>query len=82
MEPTPEKLQFYAALDMEYRSCFANAGKIIFGDLNARVRRARNGEEHSMGDYGWGREAIHAVETPKRDLLIEFCDGLDLKISH
>eukprot|EP00959_Pyramimonas_sp_CCMP1952_P176415 3686657-Pyramimonas_sp.AAC.1 len=59
-KPTPEKLQFYADLDMEYRSCCANAGNIILGDLNARVGRARNGEEHIIGDYGWGRDAIHA----------------------
>ena len=81
-KPTPEKLQFYSTLDDEYRRCNANAGKIIFGDLNARMGHQCMGEDHILGKHGWGRRAVAQVDTPNRDLLMEFCGGLDLVVAN
>ena len=33
----------------------------------------RPNEEEVIGDYCFGREAVHKVEVPNRDLLFEFC---------
>ena len=70
-KPTPEKLQFYSTLDDEYRRCNANAGKIIFGDLNARMGYQCVGEDHILRKHGWGRKALAPVDAPNRDLLME-----------
>ena len=36
-KPLPERFNFYATLDEEYRKCSVNMGKYLFGDFNARL---------------------------------------------
>ena len=52
------------------------------GDFNARVGPARLGEDEVIGENGWSWEAVHEVETPNRELLLEFCLGTGLVISN
>ena len=80
--PPEERIDFFNALDKEYRSCYANYGKLILGDLNARVGQARPGEDEVIGLQGWGREAVRQVERPNRDLLFELCFGNGLIIAN
>ena len=44
--PLADRFQFYAELDHEYRTMSANVGKLVVGDLNARVGNQCPGEEH------------------------------------
>ena len=44
MKPLPERFNFYVALDDAYKKCSANQGKVVCGDLNARIGRCQPGE--------------------------------------
>ena len=61
------KLQFYELLHTHLRSFSANGLRIIAGDFNARFGHRRSGEEHFLGEFSCGREAVHVVPLPNRD---------------
>ena len=68
-----ERLHFFSGLDRECRLCSANVGRIIFGDLNSRIGARRVADEDVVGRFTFGRAAVHQVEVPNRDLLLEVC---------
>jgi hypothetical protein len=53
---------------------------LILGDFNARLGHGRLGEQDTIGPCTFGREAVHQVEVPNRDLLLEFCIEAELVI--
>ena len=63
-----EKYVFYDGLNKLLAQTSTNGPRIIYGDFNARLGARRHGEEHVLGEYGFGREAQHKVEMPNRDL--------------
>ena len=77
LKPLAERFSFYVDLDHVYRECTANQGRLILGDFNGH---ARLGEQDTIGPYTFGLEAVHQVEVPNRDLLLEFCIGAELVI--
>ena len=82
LKPLPDRLQFFTQLDVEYRKCSANLAKLVLGDFNSRLGLQRPGEEQIIGDHTFGRPAIHEVEVPNRDLLLEFCQGCSLVVAN
>ena len=50
--------------------------------MNARIGKARPGENEVFGPFGFGREASLEVERPNRNLLYEFCGGADLLVTN
>ena len=82
LKPLPERFHFFSELDCNFRKCSANIGKFVFGDLNARVGAQMPGEDHIVGPHTFGRRAVHPVEVPNRDLLIEFCEGNGLLLAN
>ena len=82
LKPLAERFQFFTELDYNFRKCSANIGKLIFGDLNSRIGGQLPGEEHVVGPYTFGRRAVHQVEVPNRDLLVEFCQSDFLLIAN
>jgi len=82
LKPLSERFQFFSALDGAYRHCSANVGKIIFGDLNSRIGSKRAGEEDFVGAFTFGRAAVHQVEVPNRDLLLETCTSNELCVAN
>jgi hypothetical protein len=50
-----------------------NGSKYLYGDFNARLGPRRPGEEEIIGEFSFGREAVHRVDVPNRHLLLEFC---------
>ena len=60
----------------------ANYAKIWIGDYIARVGQAHPGEEDVVGEFGWGREAVHEVDVPNRELLLEFCVGTGMLVAN
>ena len=61
---TDDKLRFYEALEAHLASFSVNGARIIAGDFNARLGRKRPHEDHILGEYGYGREAVHPVPIP------------------
>ena len=82
MRPLDEKVDFYSALDRVYRRCSTNKGKLVMGDLNARLGRCQPGEEHILGDFTFGRVASHEVERPNRAMLLEFCESSSTSVAN
>ena len=80
--PLEERRAFYNSLDAEYRACSANRGKVVASDFNARLGHADAGEGSVIGEHTWGRRALNEVESPNRELLVETCTGLSLKVAH
>ena len=56
-KPQAERVEFYVRLDEEYRACSSICGKLIAGDLNARLGHAELGEEEVIGQHTFGRRA-------------------------
>ena len=73
LKPHDERWQFYIDLGVLHGKISTNGPKYVLGDFNARLGGSRPGEEDIIGPFTFGREARHAVETPNRDLLMEFC---------
>eukprot|EP00959_Pyramimonas_sp_CCMP1952_P220087 4601557-Pyramimonas_sp.AAC.1 len=73
---------FWNALDTEFRTCSATAGKLIMGGVSARVGHADAGESTRIVPFTWGRRALHQVDVPNRNLLMEFCFGLELRLAN
>jgi hypothetical protein len=82
LKPLDERLHFFTELDYHFRRCSANIGKLVFGDLNSRVGGQLPGEDHIVGPHTFGRRAVHKVEVPNRDLLLEACEGNSLLIAN
>ena len=59
-----------------------NGPKYVFGDFNARIGHTKPVEDQVFGQFGFGREAVHAVEMPRRELLLEFCSGLQYTVGN
>ena len=77
-----ERSEFYTSLEHAWDHASANQGKYIMGDLNARIGLRRPGEEHILGEFCFGREAVHTVEQPNRELLMEFCMSRDMVVAN
>jgi len=82
LRPLDEKLEFYRNLDNAYNTCAVNLGKIILGDLNARVGKQACDEEHIVGPYGFGRPALQRDDVSNRELLLEFCASCGLLVAN
>ena len=82
LKPTPEKVEFYDALGDCSRKVSVNGGRIYFGDMNARIGQRYPGEEAYLGDFCFGREAVHKVDVSNRDLLVEFCTSQGLMVAN
>jgi hypothetical protein len=82
LKPLVERFQFFTNLDREFRMCSANVDKFVFGDLNSRIGAQKVGEADVIGMCTFGREAVHKVEVPNRDLLLEFCVGNSLVVAN
>ncbi len=52
------------------------------GDFNARLGQRKEGEEAILGTHCFGKEAVHAVESPNRDLFMEFCVDRELVVAN
>jgi len=81
-KPILERFEFFRSLDVEYRRCSANIAKFVFGDLNSRLGCQRPGEEHIIGEHTFGRAAVHEVEAPNRDMLLEACQSNGLLVAN
>ena len=81
MRPLAQRVHFHAELDEAFQKCSANQGKFICGGMNSRIGQPRPGENDIFGAHGYGREAVHEVERPNRDLLFEFCGGEELLVA-
>ena len=68
-----DRFEFYEQLSRIYLKTSSNGPKLVFGDFNARIGNRRPGEELVLGEFCFGKEAVHKVEVPNRDLLFEFC---------
>ena len=77
-----DRFRFYTELDNHFRRMSANVGKLIIGDLNARIGKQSPGEEHIIGRHCFGMRAVHQVEVPNRDLLIEICHANSLMVAN
>ena len=77
-----ERSELYTSLEHAWDHASANQGKYIMGDLNARIGLRRPGEEHILGEFCFGREAVHTVEQPNRELLMEFCMSRDMVVAN
>ena len=66
-----DRLGFYEALERHFGKISCNGPRIILGDLNARLGARQVGEDEVLGEFSFGREAVHRVEVPNRDLLLE-----------
>ena len=66
-------MAFYDDLERSLEITSSNGPRFIFGDFNARIGQRRPNEDDVLGEYCFGREAVHKVEVPNRDLLMEFC---------
>lgn len=75
LHPLADRFNFYVGLDECYRKLSANVGKMVVGDLNARLGNQLPGENLIIGPFTFGRRAVHLVEVPNRDLLLEFCES-------
>ena len=73
LRPLDERIGFYEQLDTALGKTSVNGGTLVFGDLNARLGPSKAGEDNIVGQFSFGREAQHRVETPNMDLLVEFC---------
>ena len=82
LKPLPERLQFYDELDSSFDRHSRSGHALVFGDFNARIGQRRAGEEDILGEHCFGREAVHVVEAPNRDLLIEFCTSKACVVSN
>ena len=82
LRPMIERVSFYDELEKYLSQSSSNGPKYVLGDLNARVGFCNPGEESVLGSYGFGREAIHKVERPNRDLLIEFCTATSMVVGN
>jgi hypothetical protein len=78
----PDRFGFFSQLDGAYRSLSGNFGNVIFGDLNARLGNQLPGEDHIIGAHTFGRRAVHEVEVPNRDLLMELCESNSLLVAN
>ena len=72
LRPYDEKFNFYADLGKLWERTSTNAEQFLFGDFNARIAKAKPGEEDVFGPYGHGVEAAHRVEVPNRDFFFGF----------
>ena len=52
-----------------------NGSKLVFGDLNALIGQHQIGEDNVLGDFCFGRIVQHQIDTPNRDLLLEWCQS-------
>ena len=73
LRPYDERHRFYLDLGRLLDKTSVNGPKYCVGDFNARLGQRRPGEEDLLGPHCFGREAVHRVESPNRDLFIEFC---------
>jgi hypothetical protein len=73
LKPYDQRHQFYVDLGSMLENCSVNGPRYIYGDFNARLGKYKRGEEHILGPHGFGEEAVHQVDVPNRDLLMEFC---------
>ena len=82
LKPLNERFNFYCDLGLVLKRCSVNGEKLLFGDFNARLGRRGPGEDDILGPHGFGREAMHRVEVPNRDLLIEFCTDYEYTVAN
>ena len=82
LKPHDERQQFYVDLGKVCDKVSCNGPTYLLGDFNARLGNRRPGEEDIMGNYSFGREAVHVVETPNRELLLEFCISRGLVVAN
>ena len=73
LHPLSDRIAFYDELERNLQRVSVNGVKLIFGDLNARLGRRKAGEQQVLGEFCFGRELQSRVDTPNRDLLLEFC---------
>ena len=73
LKPYDERRSFYSELITVLGKCRVNGPRYVLGDLNARIGQQRTGEKDIFGPYSFGKEASHKVESPNRELLLEFC---------
>ena len=59
-----------------------NGLKMIFGDLNARLRHRLTNELHILGADSFGDSSASFSVSDDRSLLMETCESLDLCISN
>ena len=64
LKPLPERVELVEQLDGAYRKCTANLGRIVLGDLNARIGAAQPGEDDIFGPFIYGRALLTKVEVP------------------
>ena len=77
-----ERHGFYLDLGRLLDTCSVNGPKCILGDFNAKIGQRRAGEDDVFGLHCFGREAVHRVESPNRDLLLEFCTDRSLIVAN
>ena len=82
LKPYDERHDFYINLGKLWEQTSVNGHKYLFGDFNARIGFQKAGEHEVFGPFGFGREAVHQVDVPNRDLLFEFCTGLDYSVGN
>ena len=73
LKPYDERRRFYMELGKLLDKTSVNGSKYILGDLNAKIGQRRAAEENALGPHCYGTEAVHGVESPNRELLMEFC---------
>ena len=82
LKPLDERRQFYTELCKLWERTSVNGPRYFLGDFNARVAFQKPGESDCFGPCGFGREAVHKVECPNRELLYEFCSNLGYAVGN
>ena len=82
LKPYDERHNFYVNLSRLWEKTSVNGPKYISGDFNARIGSQRPGEGDIVGPFGFGRAAVHRVDVPNRDLLLEFCTDLGYVVAN
>ena len=82
LKPYDERHDFYVNLGRLWEDTSVNGHKYLFGDFNARIGFRKPGEHEVFGPFGFGGEAVHQVDVPNRDLLFEFCTGLEYSVGN
>jgi exonuclease III len=77
-----QRIEFYERLSDAFLQTRVNGPKLILGDFNARIGDRRPGEDSALGEVRLCREAVHQVEVPNRDLLLEFCLAHQLAVAN
>ena len=82
IKPHDERCNFYYDFGKLLNKCSVNGPTFLLGDFDAWIGQRRSGVERVLGMHCFGRESLHKVESPNRDLLMEFFTDFGLVVAN